>query len=111
MRVTGECSWCISEETYNEVKQYINNDIIPNIKMYGLTGNHCTSTAAKIANKAGISVNPYVTFDIPSKAKVGNHEILFWSDPQYNKITFALPDRMQDVMKKAGGNNMRKSCR
>lgn len=105
-KVTSECSWCISKNEYEKAHRYI-DEVKKNIKYYGLTGNQCTSTAAKIAKKAGVNVNPYVILSLPRSLSEKN---ILWTNPKYNRITFALPDKMQDIMKHAGNDRV-KSCR
>ncbi|MBR5895011.1 MAG: RHS repeat protein [Akkermansia sp.] len=101
-KVTGECSWCIDKQKYKQTRDYIHDFIQNKVKKYGLTQNQCTSTAAKIAEQAGINVDPYVTITLP---------YLVERDSRYRKIKFAAPERMQEVMKTAGSNKNMRVCR
>ncbi len=101
-KVTGECSWCIDKQKYKQTRDYIQDFTQNKVRKYGLTQNQCTSTAAKIAEQAGINVDPYVTITLP---------YLVERDSRYRKIKFAAPERMQEVMKTAGSNKNMRVCR
>ncbi|MFO0860521.1 MAG: RHS repeat-associated core domain-containing protein [Phycisphaerales bacterium] len=112
-KVTSECSWSISKSEYEATKRRIDELRASGgsgLKKYGLTGMQCTSTAAKIAQYAGVFVDPYTTLTFPSSMSLAGQSVRLWSDAQYSTLRFALPDKMQDVMSSAGGGK-KKVCK
>ncbi|HCE42360.1 MAG TPA: hypothetical protein DET40_02285 [Lentisphaeria bacterium] len=118
--ISKECSWCISEDEYNSVKNEIQRlRSGTELKNYGLTGKQCTSTATAIAAKANIGLNPYVTVTFPSSTPIFSPLnqggvwlglFPFWSDSSYKSITFAHPGKMEQELENWNGWK-KKSCK
>jgi len=95
--VTHEASWAITHEDYERALAYIGELTANNgrkLRPYGLTGNQCTSTAAAIAKKAGVSLDPYVEIHIPESVTIEGRKIRLRRDSIYAKIRFAAPEAM-----------------
>ena len=100
-KVDSELSVSISKEQYDAIKAKIDafDSDESLLRNYGLTGNQCTSTAASLADMAGVHIDPYVQLNIPSSATLDGHELRLWTDPKYSSIRFAIPEKMEQELK------------
>ncbi len=72
-----------------------------NYRYYSLVGQQCSSYLAKIAHLAGFPVEHQVTMEINPTLKMWGDEVVLWRDPEYSKITFSSPDRIERSLMKA----------
>ncbi len=99
--ISKQKTWDLTKSQFDAAKSKI--DALKaaggaNLKMYGLTGKQCTSTAADIAKEAGIMLDPFVQMTFPSTIKLSGYTLRLWTDPAHKTIRFALPDKMKDII-------------
>ena len=106
---THECSWCLTAGQAREVAKEIHRLRESGgaaLKAFGLTSNQCTVTAAGIAAKAGITLEPRVTVSVPQYVRIRlfalpRHDVglrfrMWTTRPELSVLEFAVPDKMAD---------------
>ena len=105
-QVTTEMSIELTKQQFESTYQYVSElETNGSLSDYGLTGKQCTSTAADIAAKAGVRLDPFVTLSFPSSSSVGGATLRLWTNSAYSTLRFALPDKMEQELKNWKGIN------
>lgn len=82
----------LTHEQYKQIQEYVAT--YP-FNEYAITGRQCASFVKEVASLIGIELEDKVTLEIDQWFYYKGYWWQMWQDPQYQKLTFSSPDRLE----------------
>lgn len=90
----------LDERQYQKVRKFILSGRYP-FQDYAITKNQCAAFAAQAAKLAGLELNHSITVPIEQFVRLGNENVMLWSDSCYSQLTISTPDILEKSLMQA----------